>query len=258
MNVKHGSGHDSGHGSGHGTPKPGHIFTINEWINHHHTSHDPDDPVMGHTEKLENGKATCIEVVEEWHKWLFRIPASIHPNLLLPSNSYKAESSGIQNPVDVDGNKVYMVTFVPLKKKEDNVITIQVYDDTRYIVMGIMTAEACTEEYPSLDTEAKLWNMVKQETASIKEIKFVIDDTPRMGCFVERKKKLNISNVANENLMGIKHENMGPNNSIGILYSGYWALLDVERLGPGDHLITIESTGKTYFIGATIALNILR
>ena len=57
-------------------PAPGHVFTISEWINHHEATHHPGDPVMGHTEKLANGRATCIEVVEEWHKWLFRIPAA--------------------------------------------------------------------------------------------------------------------------------------------------------------------------------------
>lgn len=250
LNRRHHSGHTA-------PPQPGHIFTIDEWINHHEASHHPGDPVMGHTEKLANGRATCVEVVQEWHKWLFRIPAPIHPNLVLPSSSYRTESSGIQNPVDVNGNKVYMTSFVPLKKKEDNVITLQIYKDTKYIVLGIMTAEACTEEYPSLTTVDKLWKMVKDETDSIQEIKLIIDDIPRMGCYVERKKKLEISNVANDNLMGIKPENMKTNNTIGIIYSGFWALLDVGRLGAGDHLITVESTGKTYFIGATVALNIL-
>lgn len=238
-------------------PAPGHVFTISEWINHHEATHHPGDPVMGHTEKLANGRATCIEVVEEWHKWLFRIPAAIHPNLVLPSSPYKTESRGIQNPVDVKGNKVYMTTFVPLRKKEDNIITVQLYDDTQYLLLGIMTAEACAEEYPKVKSVEKLWQMVKTETDSVKDINFTIDDTPRMGCYVERKQKLEISNVANENLMGIKPENMGPNNTIGIVYSGFWALLDLARLGAGDHLISLESTGRTYFIGATIALNIL-
>ena len=249
--------HEAGHTGDTGPGKPGHIFTIDEWINHHEATHHPGDPVLGHTERLANGKATCVEVVEEWHKWLFRIPAAIHPNLVLPLNSYKAESSGIQNPVDVDGNNVYMTSFVPLRKKEDNVVTLQIYDDTQYILLGVMTAEACTEEYPSITDVDKLCEMVKRETDSVTEIKFTIDDIPRMGCYVERKEKLEISNVASNNLMGIKPQKMGPNNTIGIVYSGFWALLDVKRLGSGDHLIAVESTGNTYFIGATIALNIL-
>jgi hypothetical protein len=228
---------------------------LDHWKHHDHT--EPDDPVMGHAEPLKNGKGTCIEAVEKWHEWLFRIPASIHPNLVAPSSSYKAESGGYQNPVSVEGNNVAMTTFVPLKKKEDNVITLQIYKDTPHILLGVMTAEACTEEYPSKKSESELWDMVKKETESVKEIIFKIDDVDRVGCFVERSNKLEISNVANENLMGIKPENMKPNNTIGILYSGFWALIDVERLGAGDHLIMLESKGPTYFIGATIALNIL-
>ena len=222
-----------------------------------HTHNEPGDPVMGHEEPLKNGKGSCIEAVEKWHEWLFRIPASIHPNLVPPASSYKAESAGYQNPVLVDGNNVAMVTFVPLKKKEDNIITLQIHNDTAHILLGVMTAEACTEEYPSKRSESELWDMVKKETDSVKEIKFKIDGIERVGCFVERKNRLEISNVANENLMGIKPVNMKPNNTIGIVYSGFWALLDVERLGAGDHLIMVEATGPTYFIGATIALNIL-
>jgi hypothetical protein len=232
----------------------GHTFTTDDWKKHHHDTQDKDDPVLGHTEPLAKNNATCIDVVEEWHKWLFRIPAEIHPNIV-PSSSYRSDS-GIQNPVDVKGNQVTMVSFVPLKKKEDNVITIPVYH-SGYILLGIMTAEACTEEYPSVKGEEALWEMVKKETDSVDKLDLKIDSVPRMGCFVERRNKLEISNVANENLMGIKPEKMLPNNTVGILYSGYWALLSVERLGAGDHLITIESNAKTYFIGATIALNIL-
>lgn len=238
------------------TGHTGHTFTVNDWKNHHHDTADTDDPVLGHTEPLAKNNATCIDVVEEWHKWLFRIPAEIHPNIVQPSSSYRSES-GIQNPVDVKGNKVTMVSFVPLKKKEDNVITIPIYD-SEYILLGVMTAEACTEEYPSVNTPEALWEMVKKETDSVDDkIELIIDNVPRMGCFVERRNKLEISNVANENLMGIKPEKMQPNNTIGIIYSGYWALLSVERLRPGDHLITVESKADTYFIGATIALNIL-
>jgi hypothetical protein len=228
---------------------------LDHWKHHHHT--EPGDPVMGHTEPLKNGKGTCIEAVEKWHEWLFRIPGPIHPNLVPPSSSYKAESGGYQNPVPVEGNVVTMTTFVPLKKKEDNVITLQIYEDIPHILLGVMTAEASTEEYPSKKSESELWDMVKKETDSVKEIEFKVDDVERVGCFVERPNRLQISNVANENLMGIKPDYMKPNNTVEIVYSGFWALLDVERLGAGDHLITVEATGPTYFIGATIALNIL-
>ncbi len=237
------------------TGHTGHTFTIEDWKNHHHDTQDKDDPVLGHTEPLAQNNATCIDVVEEWHKWLFRIPAEIHPNIVQPLSSYRS-TSGIQNPIDVKGNKVTMVSFVPLKKKEDNVITIPVYH-SGYILLGVMTAEACTEEYPSVKTDDALWEMVKKETDSVDKLDLRIDNIPRMGCFVERRNKLTISNVANENLMGIKPEKMLSNNTVEIIYSGFWALLSVERLGPGDHLITVESNANTYFIGATIALNIL-
>jgi hypothetical protein len=246
--------HSSGH-KGHQFP-PGYVFNIDEWKNHEDHTHDKDDPVMGHKEMLAKGGVSCDKVVEFWHNWLFKIPAGIHPNLVPPSNSYRAESTGIENPVFVAGNKVYMTAFVPFTKKEDNVITLQIYKDTQYILLPIITAEASTAEFPS-KTQAELWGMVQSQTDEVSDIQFKIDDIPRMGCYVERKNRLTISNVANENLMGIKPENMAPNNTIDIVYNGFWALLDVKRLGSGDHLIIVEAASKTYFVGATIALNIL-
>jgi hypothetical protein len=234
------------------------IYSVDQWKNHTHHTHEKEDPVMGHEELLAKGSYSCDDVVEKWHDWLFKIPAAVHPNLVLPSNSYKAESGGYPNPIFVGGNRVYMTAFVPLTKKEDNIITYQIYEDTDYILLPIMTAEACSQEYPSLKNPADLWKMVQNETDSVDKIVFTIDSITRMGCYVERKTRLPINNVANENLMGIKPQKMKPNNTVEIIYSGFWALLDVKRLGSGDHLLTVEATGKTYFVGATIALNVLR
>lgn len=251
---KHTAGHHSA--QRHTYPKD-HVFTIGEWKNHADHTHDKDDPVMGHEEPLARGGVTCDHVVEEWHKWLFSIPSRINPNIVAPSSPYETATGGFQNPVDVVGNKVYMTSFVPLVPKEENIVTHRIYEGTKYILIPIITAEACTEEYPSLTTQAELWNKVEAETGSVTNIVFTIDDVTRMGCYVERKTKMDIFNVAGDNLMGIKPENMKPGNNVEIVYNGYWALLDVDRLGPGDHLITIQATATTYTVGVTLALNLL-
>jgi hypothetical protein len=108
-----------------------------------------------------------------------------------------------------------------------------------------------------LETQAELWNKVQDETGSVTDIIFTIDGISRMGCYVERKTKLDIVNVASDNLMGIKPEKMKQGNKVEIVYNGFWALLDVDRLGPGDHLITIQATATTYTVGVTLALNLL-
>ena len=57
--------------------------------------------------------------------------------------------------------------------------------------------------------------------------------------------------------MGIKPERMKPENKIEVVYNGMWALIDVEKLGPGDHLVTVEAKSDTYYVGATLAFNCL-
>jgi N-acetylglucosamine kinase-like BadF-type ATPase len=57
--------------------------------------------------------------------------------------------------------------------------------------------------------------------------------------------------------MGIPPEAMKPNQTVEIVHDGFFALVNVNKLGPGDHLITIIGTGGTYLNAAMIVLNVL-
>ena len=50
---------------------PGYIFTVDDWYHHDEHTHDKDDPVMGHNEKLARGGVACEDVVKKWHEWIF-------------------------------------------------------------------------------------------------------------------------------------------------------------------------------------------
>ena len=135
---------------------PGYIFTVDDWYHHDEHTHDKDDPVMGHNEKLARGGVACEDVVKKWHEWIFQLPSGVNPAMGLPSNPYKSEPTS-ENPVNVAGNKVYMTAFTPLALKEHNVTTHLIDKaDTKYILIPVITAEACTEEYPSLRTTEEL------------------------------------------------------------------------------------------------------
>lgn len=232
-------------------------FSVEDWKNHLHT-HKEDDPVLGHEDKLGD-RVTCDQIVDEWHKWLFRIPAAIHPNIMPPPNSYGGNNlrGSITNPVTVDGFKIFMVAFQPFKKLEDNVVTLQIREDNSYILFPILTTEASTEEYPSKQTEQELVDMVKKGAAEVKNLDLKIDGVERIGCHVTNYKRMKIDQVPEDNVMGILKQNMKPNQTIEIVHDGFFALVDVNKLKAGDHLITVVGQGDTYFNEATIVLNVL-
>lgn len=239
------------------------LFSVEEWKNHEHT-HDPTDPVLGHDDPMAKG-GTCDDCVEIWHKWLFQTPASINPSIIAP-DEYQSDKSGRQDIFSVKGNNVMMVTVRPMTNMENNVNHIHVYPDTDYICLGVITAEAGREEYPSKTLE-ECSKMIIDETNAVESLGLVIDEVNRIGCDVDRtdpKNPLKIENVASENLMGIKPENMNSNNAIEILYNGFWALIAIKNknntkqgLDSGDHFIKMSAKGRTYFIDAMLAINVL-
>jgi hypothetical protein len=232
-------------------------FSIQDWKDHLHT-HSEDDPVLGHDDKL-GGKVSCDDIVDEWHKWSFRIPGSIHPNIISPANAYGGENltSAIINPVNVGGFKIFMVAFQPFKKLEDNFFTLRIYEKDSYILIPVLTAEACTEEYPQLTTDEKLVEHVRSESESATKLELKIDGIQRIGCHVKRYEKLVIDGVKRDNLMGIRPERLKPNDTIEIMHDGFFALVDVNKLGPGDHLISVIGEGTTYLNAINISINLL-
>jgi len=233
---------------------------VEHWKDHSHNS-DPSDPVLGHHDVLPGG-ATCDDVVKEWHKWIFEIPASIHPNLWAPLNPY-IQATSYRNPVDVSGSSVHMIAFPPFKLKQDNVLTLQISVDQEdelkkhYFLVPVITDEASTEEYPSLDTVSKLLDLIRKDTDSTQRLELCVDGISRVGCYVEQNTRFKIERVAHQNHMGIPQGRLKPLDSVEVVYNGFWALISAERLGPGDHLVTVEAEGKTYFNAATIHINIL-
>jgi hypothetical protein len=231
-------------------------FSVDDWKHHHH-SPKGDDPVLGHDDKI-NGKVTCDQIVDEWQRWILKIPALIHPSII-PPDIYGARNlrGSIANPVIIDGVKVIMVAFPPFKKLEDNVMTVQIRERDSYLLLPILTAEASTEEYPSLKQEKDLVEMVKKQSNEVKNLNLKIDGIERIGCHVQNYKRMPIDEVPSDNVMGIPPEAMKPNQTVEIVHDGFFALVNVNKLGPGDHLITIIGTGGTYLNAAMIVLNVL-
>ncbi len=231
-------------------------FSVKDWMDHLHT-HEEDDPVLGH-EDLLGGRVSCDQIVDEWHKWFLRIPAVIHPSIV-PANSYgnKNLRGSVTNPVLVDGFKIHMVAFPPFKKLEDNIMNLSIYEKDSYILLPILTAEVSTEEYPSLQTEESLVEMLKQETDQVKNLELKIDGIERIGCHVKRYSKMKIEQIPEDNFFGILPQRMKPNQTVEIVHEGFFALIDVNRLNPGDHMITIVAEDNTYFIASTIIVRVM-
>jgi len=233
---------------------------VSDWINN--MTHAPEDPVLGHNAVL-NGGFTCDNVVEEWQKWIFKIDNLTNPARQRPGNIYQTNPHSA-NPVQLGVNNIYLTAFPPYFTKQENVQTLVIEDKTNsYILLPILTSEASLQEYPELSIIDNCFDLCVQETQATRRLELCVDGISRIGCYVERNSILEISGVPANNHMNIPSGRRLPGQKIQIVYNGFWALIDVNLLkkgpieGTGDHLITFEAEGPTYFVAGTLNINIV-
>ncbi len=241
------------------------VRSISEWNNHNHS--DPDDPVLGHHDELPGG-ITCSDIIEKWHEWIFLIDNARSPVRTKSTNIYSPNASS-SSPTNIGINKIYMTAFAPFVTKQDNIQTVDIQEKANsYILLPILTAEAGMQEYPSLTSINECFDLCVKDTSTTRRLELCVDGIPRVGCYEERSSSfLRIFGVPIENHMNIPDSRKLPGKAIEIVYDGYWALIDVNRLmkgsgqgtiaGTGDHLISFEAEGSTYFVAGTLNINIL-
>lgn len=238
---------------------------ISDWTSHAQSA--PDDPVLGHHDVLPGG-VTCSQVIERWQQWIFETPNLQNPVRQRPGDIY-TPSGRSSRPELIGVNKIYMTAFAPFFTKQDNVQTLVIKEKANsYVLLPILTSEAGSQEYPTLSSDSECFDLCVKDTNTTRRLELCIDGIPRVGCYEERRNFLRIFGVPNENHMNIPDDRtIKPGNAIDIVYNGYWGLIDVNRLvkgtgtgaihGTGDHLITFEGEGATYFVAGTLNITVL-
>jgi hypothetical protein len=216
---------------------------------------DNDHPkVVAHHYKI-GGTFDCDLLVDEWMKWTLPLPSKVNPIAMLGTGY-----GGMDSPENLFLFKsgrasVYFVATSPYRSSD----TVRVVITEQYpILIPIYFIETSKQENPSLDTQDKLLNLIKQDLGGIKDINVTFDDETIHGCCVIRNKPLTISNIPRDNMFGIPAQRLLNNdNKIEIFHGGLWLLIKSKSLSPGDHLVRFKAKSINYDIEGKIQISAL-
>ena len=136
----------------------------------------------------------------------------------------------------------------------------------RPLFVSIYNMVASTEEYPSLsgpkdvnkpEQNNQLLDFVQKDLAGIYEMSATFDKEPFDGCCVIRAAPLRVENIPRDNVMGIPSNRFKTNNSLEIVYGGFFALLKETVLTPGDHLLKFKANSVNYEMDASLFISAL-
>jgi hypothetical protein len=213
----------------------------------------------------EFGGKNCDELADDWFEWVLRTPGGANP-IANPGVSYGQSNLGIENPFlkNVGGNdKIYFAGVSPFETPAN----WRLFLKERYpLFVSVYNMIASTDEYPSLkgpddpknpELNNGLLDLILKDLGGIYDMEARFDNEPFDGCCVIRPVPLEVANIPKDNIMGIPVERLGENNSVHIEYGGFFALMKVEKLTPGDHLLYFRAKSINYEIEAKLFISAL-
>lgn len=211
-----------------------------------------------HMEPLDKEeKYTCDTLTDKWFEWFLRTPASIS-TFTYPSQSYEDTSLlGGRNAFLFHDNdtSVYFASATPFQEPDVTTITMT---NQAPLLVPLYNMSASTEDHPSKGTEEELKELIIEDLSGIIQLRAWFDRVPIEGCCVIRQKRLRITNIPTDNVIGIPEDRLlKSNHSIETCHGGYWLLIKKEKLTPGDHLLEFMAYSKNYEMAAKILINAL-
>ena len=89
-------------------------------------------------------------------------------------------------------------------------------------------------------------------------VKVTFDDDEVTGCCLIRNNCQSISEVPNNNAVGIPEDRLTKSKkTVNLCHAGLYCIFKPDILTPGDHLITLEAKGKNFRMKAKILVNLL-
>ena len=111
------------------------------------------------------------------------------------------------------------------------------------------------QEFPSCDSEEKLINLIITDLMELdpESVKVTFDGDEITGCCLIRSNCQNISDIPNNNAIGIPQDRLAKsNNTVNLCHAGLYCIFKPDILTSGDHLITLEAKGKNFRMKAEI------
>jgi hypothetical protein len=224
-------------------------YKIQEWFkaNNDHPRAVPHHELIG-------GKFDCDLLTDEWLKFFLTLPAKANPIGMSAAgyiNSTQAENVHLFKS---GGAAVYLVAVSPAKPDKVRIVITERHP----VLISIYYAETSKLETPSLDTEKKLTDLIKDDLAGIREVTATFDEEPVYGCCVIRNKTLRIPNMPKDNILAIPSERLEKNDyTVDLYHGGLWLLLNASNFTPGDHMVDFKAKSINYEIEGKIEISAL-
>jgi hypothetical protein len=227
-------------------------------ISHHaDTKHGQERHAFTYRHLEPLGKYNCNTLTDKWYEWHLKTPASISA-FTNPSQSYEDESLlGGRNAFLFQDNdvSVYFAAAAPFQQPDIRTITMI---KQAPLLVPVYNMSASTQDHPSKKTDQELTELIIEDLSGVIELNASFDRNPIEGCCVIRQKRLPVTNVPTDNVIGIPEDRMlESGNSIQTCHGGYWLLIREKVLTPGDHLLDFSAISKNYELNVKILINVL-
>jgi hypothetical protein len=200
------------------------------------------------------GNFPFFEVIDRFVTYLYTTDKRDLPFTSISSIDLDEKNQFLLND---NGTLVYLTSPPPFV--ENFVYTVTMTQENAYLVSNLNFCTAEKEGYPSRGTEAELVELIKKDLAKTdpQTLKVTFDEEEIIGSFIVRKKFLEIKNTNLNNWVGIPAERIitSPNNTIHVVYGGFWFSIPKESLTPGDHIITMENRSLNWRVKGEVVIN---
>jgi hypothetical protein len=228
---------------------------LEKWfrVDTHPSVYAPHDMIAGNY-NLET-------LTDEWYKWFLTTPLPSNP-VTHPNNSGYDKTSYLDRNVFLFNKgdvSVYFTVTSPFLNPDRRTIIM-----TRRVplLVPVYTKLASPEIFPSLSnyTSSQMVEFIVRDLANIngKMIQTIFDGEEIYGCCVLRIEPLKITNIPDDNILGLPANMLGNQGStVEIYHGGFWLLLREEIFTPGDHLLFLRAQSINHEMEAKIQIKTL-
>lgn len=206
----------------------------------------------GHHDNIGNGDYTCDTIVDKFVEKWYKTSSSLHP--MFHQGSYIGGNPFL---FKTHNTSIYFLSSTPFLNPDIRTLTMT---EPTPVLIGYLSTSSLTE-FPSKKTFQDLKDFILEDLTNIQgdSIKATFDGEPIYGCPVIRQEPLKISNIPEDNVVGIPTERMpgGDDFILEVIHGGFWIALKPENFTSGDHLLEFKVDSKNYRTNVIYTINSL-
>jgi hypothetical protein len=205
--------------------------------------HNPDDTVC---------KINAEEWTKRWWQWMLRIREQDNPFIHYEGGPYRRRIDQLQGEDQEDcEERVYFLAGSPYG--ESNVAKSIIPEGNWSVLATPYVCGAAQAEYPSLGVN-DLNNLVRRDVEGVREMVATLDDMVLTPFRITTTRLFTVTQLPDDNILGIPNSRLGSNRSIEMVQDGYWIWL--RPLDPGDHWLHLRGYSRNYQLDTNYHLSV--